>query len=254
MSQSVGIVVPAYRPDVRLLSSYLRSIEEKFDPAEIIVELDEPRLEGLIDELRRGPADVNVSIDRRGKGAAITHGFESLETDILMFLDADGSTPVASAAAILEPVRDQSADIGVGSRRHPAAEITTHQTVARRYLGDAFAWMARRMLPTELRDYQCGAKALSAEAWQDVRSHLYERGFAWDLELVAVGEAVGYDIVEVPVTWEDRPGSTVDPLKTVFDFSRALLTVRHHALSLNDHPIHSTLPQSSAKPLVEQTG
>lgn len=253
MPKSLGVVIPAYRPNVGLLSTYVHSLEEGLQPAEIVVELDAPQ-DGVVEKLRSLPVTVNVSSNRRGKGAAITHGFEWLNTDVRMFLDADGSTPVESVSNIIRPIQDGSADLSVGSRRHPDAEITSHQTIARRYMGDAFAWMARRMLPTQLFDYQCGAKAVTDEAWCDVRSDLYENGFAWDLELVAIADVYGYDIAEVPVTWEDRPGSTVDPVDAVIEFSRALVSVRHRALALEGDLLHRTLPQGSSRPLIEAMG
>jgi hypothetical protein len=68
--------------------------------------------------------------------------------------------------------------------------VDSHQTYARRWLGHAFAYLARRLLDVPLSDFQCGAKALTADAWRAVRSHLYEAGFAWDLELIAVANAL----------------------------------------------------------------
>lgn len=236
MTGTLGIVIPAYHPDVELLSEYVRSLSDRLDPAEILVELDAPVSADAVARVRQLPVTVNASTTRRGKGAAITHGFDALDTDVRLFLDADGSTLVDSAADICAAIREGTADVSVGSRRHPSAEVANHQTVTRRRMGDLFAWTARQVLPIQLRDYQCGAKAVTREVWDDVRSHLYESGFAWDLELVAVADAMGYDIAETPVQWEDQPGSTVTIPDAVFEFSRALLTVRHRALAIDETP------------------
>ncbi|MFC6735800.1 dolichol-P-glucose transferase, partial [Halolamina salina] len=42
MSRSVGVVVPAYRPDVDRLSRYVRDLDERLAPAELRIELDDP--------------------------------------------------------------------------------------------------------------------------------------------------------------------------------------------------------------------
>lgn len=244
---SVGIVVPAYRPNAERLRAYLRDLRRILDPAALRVELDAPS--GPVTDLGSAPATVNVVRRRRGKGAAITAGFEALapDVDVLSFVDADGATPARSLDAVLDPVLTDEADLATGSRRHPDAEVQSHQTLGRRLLGDAFAWTARRLLDAKLYDYQCGAKALTTPTWRLVRPHLYEPGFAWDIELVAVAAALDCRIREVPIAWKDQPGSTVSPLGDAFDMGRGLLIARHRARLLQEDRLHSLL-DSDAEP------
>lgn len=240
MTTSVGVVVPAFRPDVDQLLAYVEDLRESVDPETIRIELDEPR-EGVVESLEASDATVNAVPDRRGKGAAITAGFEALGTDVLAFADADGATPAPSVADVVGPVAEESVDLAVGSRRHPAATVATHQTFARRYMGDAFAWLARRLLDVDLYDYQCGAKAITTEGWARVREHLHEPGFAWDVELVAIAGAAGLRVREVPVEWHDRPGSTVSPVRDTIRLARALVTARHRAKRLSDSRLHAAI-------------
>jgi hypothetical protein len=228
---SVGIVVPAYRPDPDQLVSYCRALETTVDPDTIRIELDAAS-DAVRDALAAAPATVNAVDTRRGKGAAITAGFDALDESIRVFADGDGSTPATSIADLIAPITADSADLTAGSRRHPEAVVDGHQTRARRRMGDGFAWLARRVLPVPLHDYQCGAKAIDAETWSAVRPHLYEAGFAWDIELVTVADALGYRVREVPVEWTDQPGSTVEPLTTALELWRALFRSRRRARRL----------------------
>ncbi|WP_423751223.1 glycosyltransferase [Salinirarus marinus] len=247
MTRSVGVVIPAYRPDVDRLTTYVDALRERLDPAEIRIELDAATPE-TVERLDSLPAAVNVAPARRGKGAAITAGFEALGTDVLAFADADGSTPAASFAEVVAPVVDGAADVATGSRRHPDAAVKSHQTFARRYLGDGFAWLARRLLDVQLYDYQCGAKALTRDAWERVRAHLHEPGFAWDIELLAMADAVGCRVVEVPVVWEDQPESTVSPVETTLRLGRGLVVARHRARVLRNDPLHRLLDVRRRRP------
>jgi glycosyltransferase involved in cell wall biosynthesis len=246
MTRSVGIVVPAYRPDPDRLGGYVRALDEHLEPERIHVEVDDPTPD-VRDRLADLPATVGAADERRGKGTAITAGFEALDTDVVAFADADGSTPVESFAEVVRPVVAGDADLSVGSRRHPDATVASHQTFARRHLGDVFAWLARRLLEPSLYDYQCGAKALTREAWTSVREHLYEPGFAWDIELVTVGAALGYRIAEVPVVWEDQPGSTVSPVHTSLRLARGLLVSHHRGKVIANEGIHPLL-HSTGRP------
>jgi hypothetical protein len=170
---------------------------------------------------------------------------------VLAFADADGATPADSLATVIESVADHGG-LAAGSRRHPAATIRSHQTLARRFLGDGFAWAARRLLDARLYDYQCGAKAIAAPAWEAVRPHLYDPGFAWDIELVAVTAALDYPVREVPVVWEDQPGSTVSPVGDGLAMARGLLVARHRARLLQDDRLHRLFDDGNGDALVDR--
>jgi len=253
MTTSVGLVIPAYRPDVDRLQEYVTALVETLDPETIRIEWDAPT-PGAPAKLSALPVTINTVGGRRGKGAAVTAGFESLETDVYAFTDADGSTPARELAAVIDPVVSGEADLTAGSRRHPDAEVATHQTRTRRFLGDGFAWLARRLLTVDLYDYQCGAKAITADGWRQVREHLYESGFAWDVELLAMAGAVDLRVVEVPVQWYDRPGSTVSPVGASIELAGALLTARHRAKRLRDSRLHAAIAKrrEESPPLVEE--
>jgi hypothetical protein len=240
MSRSLGIVVPAYRPDVSRLGEYVDALHATLEPDTIRVEADAPA-ESVVSRLESLPVELNTTPYRRGKGAAVTAGLEAMETDVLAFVDADGSTPASSLASVLAPVSAGEADLAVGSRRHPDATVHSHQTRLRRYLGDGFAFVGRLLLDADVHDFQCGAKAVSAPAWERVRKHIYEPGFAWDIELVAMAVALDQRVREVPIEWEDRPGSTVSPVRTTLSMGRALFVARHRAKRLRDSRLHNAI-------------
>ncbi|ARS88928.1 glycosyltransferase [Natrarchaeobaculum aegyptiacum] len=252
MSRTVGLVIPAFRPDVDLLRSYVLALEDRLEPETILIELDEPCGETLA-ALEHLPATVDVAPDRRGKGAAVTAGFCALETEVLAFVDADGSTAVESVAAVVDRVRERRADLAVGSRRHPEADVYNSQSTLRERLGDVFAWVARRVLSVSVWDYQCGTKAIDAGAWAEVASHLCESGFAWDVELLAVVDALGYRIEEVPVTWADAPQSTVSSVGTTLELAGGLLEAHHRAGRLRGDPVHESIGRvvPEAAPVLE---
>lgn len=242
MSRSVGIVVPAYDPDVQRLIRYVEALAA-LDPTTIRIELDEPS-PAVANALDGLPADVTVAQRRRGKGAAVTAGFEALSTDVYAFADADGSTPVGELDAVVDRVRSGVADLAVGSRRHPDAEVTVTQSRLRERLGDAYAWLARSVLPVRLYDYQCGAKAVDAAAWSAIRHDVYEPGFGWDVEVVAAAGMAGLRVAEVPIEWTDASGSTVDPLAAAPSLLGALLRVQRLRLlgEVGERPLLERLP------------
>lgn len=248
MSRTVGLVIPAYNPDIDRLRNYLESIRDTGIADVIHVELDDPA--ATVPEV--GVADsVNRVTERRGKGAAINAGFNELSTDVFAFADADGATRSQSLVDVIEPVRDGAVGLAVGSRRHPDATVMSHQTVVRRRMGGIFSWLARRLMSVSLYDYQCGAKSVSAEQWADIKPHIHETGFAWDLELIAVADALGNDIMEVPITWDDNSVSTVDPVITPIKMAIAMVRIRWRVRSLVQN--HSPESQTVSSPESESS-
>ena len=251
----IGIVVPAFRPDVDALRAYVRELDAELDPETIRIEIDDPE-PTVIESLADLPATVNAVSGRRGKGAAVTAGFEALDADVLAFVDADGATPVSSVVRVVDPVARGETPVAVGSRRHPESTVTSHQGHLRRLLGDGFAWLARRVVGgfgARLYDYQCGAKALSAEVWRAVRTHIREPGFAWDLELLAIAGASDFEMREVPIAWEDKPGSTVAPVRDTLSMFAGLVRARHRAGVVAGSRLHASLDIDPGPSLVEES-
>ncbi len=262
-STRVGVAVPAYEPELDRLRPYLDALSEAVAD-EVVVALDDPE-PGVEDALREH-ATLEVSATRRGKGAAITAAFDALATDVdrLAFADADASTPTESVARIVAAIDGPPAvdagdptatvetapaaadggapdapTVAVGTRRHPESDVRSHQSVVRRSLGAGFVRLAQGLLDVELSDYQCGAKAVTTDAWRAIRPHLHEPGFAWDVEFVAVADALGERVVEVPVVWEDRPAKTVSPVGDTLSMARGLLAARERAAAVrgNSSPL-----------------
>lgn len=245
MAEDVGIVIPALDPEPERIAAYIDALDRELSPARIHVELDRPT-RAVLEALAETPATVETSDKRRGKGASVAAGFDRLDTGVLAFVDADGSTPPVSFQDIIEPVLDGQAQLSVGSRRHPDADIREHQKAIRRYLGDVLVTVAQHTLPIALFDYQCGAKAIARDCWDQVRDDIVATGFAWDIELIAVVAAHGFAIEEVPIEWHDRPGSTVPLRGTVSDFGIGLLRARHRAKCIQGDPFHRSIDRWSA--------
>jgi Glycosyltransferases, probably involved in cell wall biogenesis len=251
----LGIVIPAFRPDIERLAAYVRALKDRLSPVTIRIEIDEP-LPETVDQLTDIPAEVSAVAHRRGKGRAITQGFERLDTDVLAFADADGSTTPESLDRVIEPVTAGEVDLSVGSRRHPDARVRGHQTLGRRHLGDVFAWLARHLVEAQLYDYQCGAKALAHDTWKTVREQLREPGFAWDIELIALTAASGRRVIEVPVEWKDQPGTTVAPVRDGARMLRGLVVAHHRAEVKAGATVHRLLANSRRRPpaIIDQVG
>jgi hypothetical protein len=104
-------------------------------------------------------------------------------------------------------------------------------------------------------DTQCGFKAFRADAAK-VLFHLCQTGrFAFDVELLALAQLLGYRVVEVPVGWVEESGSSVRPLRDPVLMFRDLLGIRRRTQRLERRVRESNLgierPPAGIVPLAE---
>ena len=100
--------------------------------------------------------------------------------------------------------------LAIGSRDLPASRLVQPESRARELLGRAYNRLLQATLTPGVVDTQCGAKVAARSVWELVLPHVHEVGFAWDAELVAVAQAQGIEIVEVPVEWSHDDRSHVN--------------------------------------------
>jgi glycosyltransferase involved in cell wall biosynthesis len=94
------------------------------DLHEVIV-VDGHSVDETVEVARRLRPDVRVVLQSaRGKGNALACGFAACEGDIIVMLDADGSTDAAEMARFLDALRG-GADFVKGSRFLPGGAATT---------------------------------------------------------------------------------------------------------------------------------
>ncbi len=173
---------------------------------------------GSIDDTGRIATAAGARVvreDRRGYGAACWAGVMALSpgTDVVAFLDGDGSQRPEDLPAVLEPLATGRADCVLGARRfngtHPAHAALGSYVVAR-YL----AWRHGIRL-TDIPPF----RALRVDLLRTL--DMQDRGFGWPVEMVAKAAARGARIVEVPVSHVARQGGRSKVSGTVVGSVRA---------------------------------
>jgi glycosyltransferase involved in cell wall biosynthesis len=135
-----------------------------------------------------------------GKGAAIAAGVRRATRGAVVFCDADLAYPLQDALGLLA-LLEGGADVAVGVRDHrvvargPRGEYSP----LRRAATVAFGLLVRGVLGLPDADTQCGLKAFRREAAERLFDALTVRGFAFDVELLALARRWGLTIARLPV-------------------------------------------------------
>ena len=240
---ALSIVIPAYNEAARLPPNLLRIAGycDRLDFAacglpgenyEVIVVV-ERSLDRTLEESRAsaaGLAHVEV-IDnqvQRGKGYAVRTGMLRARGQIVFFMDADLSTPLEEVELFLRYFAEHAdVDVLIGNRRHPASHVRRPQGRMRRVLSQVFSSLVRRQaLSAAGRDTQCGFKAFRLAAAREIFSRQQLDGFSFDVEVLALAEALKLKVVDLPVEWFDADATRVRVLRDGWRMLRDLRRVR----------------------------
>jgi glycosyltransferase involved in cell wall biosynthesis len=215
----LSIVIPAYNESARIdgtLSRVLWCVEERGWDAEVLVVDDgsSDNTPAIVQRwMRRYPRLHMVrNPGNRGKGYSVRNGLLQAAGEIVMFTDADLSSPIEEAELLMAAI-GEGADVAIGSRWLDRQKQTIYQPLYRRFFGRCFNKVTRWVMGLPFKDTQCGFKAFKREAAQTIfRLQTIER-WGFDPEILFIARKLKYKIVEVPVTWGHDARSRLSYLK-----------------------------------------
>lgn len=218
---TVDIVLPVYNEEhvlarsVHRLREYLKSAQPPFGWRLVIADNGSRDGTGLVGRrLAQELAEVRyVHIPRPGRGGALAETFLASDADAVAYMDIDLSTDLEALAPLLRSVLEEQYDLAVGSRLAPGARVA--RSPLRQVLSLGYNLLLRLLLRVRLSDAQCGFKALSRRAAQELVPLVQDREWFFDTELLVLAERRGYRVRELPVHWVEDRDSRVRILPTV---------------------------------------
>ena len=236
---NLSVVIPAFneqgriRPALQAITRYLEGLPLSW---EIIVVDDGSRdhtaaeaelaIRAMLPEqirLLRHPRNL-------GKGASVRTGVLASHGQFVLFCDADGATPIEELGKFL-PALQAGADVVAGSRRIAGSQIEQHQRRLRQGMGAVYTSLTNWLVAPGISDITCGFKALRRPAAQAIFGRMQVTGWSFDAELFYLARRFKFQIVEIPVTWCDRPNTKVRLLRDAITSFCELLRIRWRALT-----------------------
>ncbi len=234
---SYSIIIPAYNEGARVgatLEKVLAYVAEHGWDAEVIAVDDGSRDNTA--EIVRGYAEKNPRLrllmnpGNRGKGYSVRNGMLHAQGEILLFSDADLSSPIEEASKLFDVIAN-GADIAIGSRWLRSDLQTHRQPLYRQLFGRTFNLLLRIILGLNFKDTQCGFKAFTRRAAQQIFPLQKIERWGFDPELLYLARQFELKVVEVPVAWAHREGTRISPLRDGAKMFLEMLRIRWNALT-----------------------
>jgi len=232
-----SVIIPAYNEAVRIrvtLEKTLAHMAQRGWDAEVIVVNDGSRDNTA--QIVREYAGKNSRLrllenpGNRGKGYSVRNGMLNARGEILLFSDADLSSPIEEAEKLFVAL-DKGADIAIGSRWLQSDVQTQRKPLYRQLLGRVFNTMLRLTLSLHFKDTQCGFKAFTQKAANKIFPLQTIDRWGFDPELLYLAQKLKFKVVEVPVTWAHREGTRISPLRDGTMMFVEMLKIRWNALT-----------------------
>ena len=238
----LDIVIPVYNEAHVLADSIVRLrsylAETNFPYSRRIVVADNAstdRTLAVAQELAERFDDVAaLHLPQKGRGRALRKAWLESDADAVSYMDVDLSTDVAALTPLARAVLEEGYDVASGSRMTRGSKI--ERSLRRELTSRGFIFLIKLVFLSKLSDTQCGFKALSRQAVQELIPRIENEEWFFDTELLLLAEKGGYRIKEVPVRWQEDTDSRVNVAKTVAEDLRGLLRMRFRRIPRRGGP------------------
>lgn len=212
----LSVVIPAYNEEERLkrflpgIVAWLKGRDQSFE----IIVVNDGSKDGtarMTEELAKTLPIVRlINLNpNRGKGGAVRMGMLAATGKVVLFTDADQSTPIEELDRLLPKLERDGYDMAIGSRAVPGAEVELPQAWYRALAGKLFGLGTKALCIRGLYDTQCGFKAMTREVAQKVFSQVTSDTAIFDIEMLVVATREGFRVAEVPVHWVHDPDTRI---------------------------------------------
>jgi Glycosyl transferase family 2 len=202
---ALSVIVPVY-DQAGTIADNVRAIRERiaasFDqPFEVIV-VSDGSVDGTVERVLESELP-NVRVlyyDRNlGKGYAVKTGAREARGRWVAYVDADLDLDPGVLPGYVEAAERDNLDFAIGSKRHPDSKV--HYPRSRVVTSWMYQQLVRVLFHLDVRDTQVGLKVFRREVAREVVPLLLVKRYAFDIELLAVSRAFGFDRVrEMPVS------------------------------------------------------
>lgn len=211
MKTRIAILLPCYN-EAPTVTQTVADFRAALPEAAIYV-FDNASTDGSAELAQASGAKV-VSVPQRGKGNVVRAMFREVDADVYVIADADNTYPAQEVEKLIRPILEHKADMVAGDRLS-----TTYYSENKRpghNLGNALVcYLVGLLWDTKVRDVMTGYRAFSRSFVKNCP--VMSQGFEIETEITLHALDKRFRLLEVPITYRDRPSGSHSKLNTFQD-------------------------------------
>lgn len=223
----IAIILPAYN-EARTIGPTLRDFHRVMPQALLCVvdnnsQDDTARTATETCRALPGCRFLVLNEKRQGKAYAMRRAFSLIEADIYVMCDADSTYSATDLAALLAPVVADEADMVVGDRHALGHYLRENKRPLHNFGNNLVTALINRLFGVNLHDILSGYRVFTRTF---VKSFpVLSAGFELETEITLHAVDKRFRILELPISYQDRPAGNLSKLSTFRDGRKVLMAL-----------------------------
>lgn len=227
---TLSIIIPTYREEkniVRCITESLQYLKNnpRIQAFEIIVVADNAgdKTIPLVQEHLSGSPQLQLVVNptRLQKGFSVKKGMLAGQYELLLFYDADLSTPLTEIDHFLDHIDHY--DICIASRGLKESQV--EKQWFKLFLSKGFSLIKYVLLGLSFKDTQCGFKMFHNKT-KVLFTKQTIKSSAFDVEILYLAKRMGFSVKEIPVRWVDSETSNFRTSQVIIQFLKDMWKIR----------------------------
>ncbi len=159
---------------------------------------------------------------RQGKGAVVRSMFRDIDADVYIMVDGDDTYPAEEVEGLITPVLEGKADMVIGDRLS-STYYTENKRPFHNFGNSLVKGLINFLFKSDLNDIMTGYRSFSKKFVKCMP--VMSDGFQIETEMTIFALTNNMQVVNIPITYRDRPEGSESKLNTYSDGFKVLLTL-----------------------------
>ena len=220
MDKKIAILIPCYNEELTV-SKTVRDFKKELPEADIYV-YDNNSTDNTAALAREAGAIVRKET-HQGKGNVVRTMFREIEADAYVLVDGDDTYPAEEVHQLLKPVLEDNADMVIGDRLSNGTYYSENKRAFHEFGNNMVRDLINKLFHGSIKDIMTGYRVFSRRfvKCMPVRSE----GFQIETEMTVFSLIMRLNVVELPITYRDRPEGSFSKLNTYKDGWKVMVTL-----------------------------
>lgn len=214
-----AILLPCYNEAITI-KKVVEDFRRELPSADIYV-YDNNSKDGSVDLAREAGAIVRY-VPQQGKGFVVRKMFREIEADVYVMVDADDTYPADEVHKLITPIVEGKADM-VNGDRLSSTYMTENKRPGHNFGNTLVCFLIKSLWGQQVKDVMTGYRAFSRHFVKTCP--VLSNGFEIETEMTIHTIDKRMSLMEIPITYRDRPAGSESKLNTVSDGCRVLKTI-----------------------------
>lgn len=218
-NKKIAVLIPCYN-ESKTIEKVVKDYKKALPEADIYV-YDNNSKDNTDKIAKKAGAIVRYEY-RQGKGNVIRTMFREINADCYLMIDGDDTYPAENAREMCDLILEGKADMVIGDRLS-STYFTENKRPFHNFGNRIVRWLINKLFKNNVKDIMTGYRAFS---YQFVKGFpVLSKGFEIETEMTIHAVDKNFKLVEIPVTYRDRPAGSESKLNTYSDGLKVLKTI-----------------------------